>query len=403
MQSVAQGWLVYSLTGSPLYLGIVATATSIPVLLFTLIGGVAADRFTKRSLLIATQALSIVPALALAVLTDLKLIGIWQIIAIALVLGTINAFDIPARHSFVAEMVHKGHLLNAIALNAAAFNAARIIGPVAAGLIIAYMGITACFYINAISFLGVIAALFLIHEKGRPERIPGIISDQPAERPLGAASALLQDLLKGLRFVHTEKDVLRIMLLVAVFSLLAIPFVTFLPVFAEDILKVGAKGLGFMAGATGCGATAAALTIAFRRDINRKGLFMFISGLIFAAALLAFSFSRNYYLSVVILAFAGWGAISLFAVANSFIQLATPDALRGRVMSVYTFVFLGFAPIGNAIIGFISNIFGTPNALFVSSFICLLTIIKSSGYLRGLAHQAENTDRPNATTETGKP
>lgn len=387
MQSVAQGWLVYSLTGSPLYLGLVATASSIPVLLFTLIGGVAADRFTKRSLIIITQALSIVPALVLAILTDLKLIGIWQIIAIALVLGTINAFDIPARQAFVAEMVLKGHLLNAIALNSAAFNAARIIGPVAAGLIIAYMGITACFYINAISFLGVIAALFLIHEKGRPERVSGIVPEQPVERPLGAAAAFLQDLLKGLSFVQKEKDVLRIMLLVAVFSLLGVPFVTFLPVFAEGILKVGARGLGFMAGATGCGATAAALTIAFRRDINRKGLFMFISGLIFASALLCFSFSRNFYVSVVILAFAGWGAISLFAVANSFIQLATPDVLRGRVMSVYTLVFLGFAPIGNAIVGFMSNIFGTPHTLFISSLICLLTVIRFSGYLQGLRRQ----------------
>lgn len=393
MQSVAQGWLVYSLTGSPFYLGIVATATSIPVLFFALIGGVAADRFTKRSLIIVTQALSIVPALVLAVLTDLKLIGIWQIIAIALVLGTINAFDIPARQSFVAEMVHKGHLLNAIALNSAAFNSARIIGPVAAGLIIAYMGITACFYANAISFLGVIAALLLIREKGRPARAPEIMPGHLEVKPSGATAALFQDLLKGLRFVKAEKDVLRIMLLVAVFSLLGIPFVTFLPVFAEGILKVGAKGLGFMAGATGCGATAAALTIAFRRDIDRKGLFMFISGLIFASTLLAFSFSRNYYVSVVILVFAGWGAISLFAVANSFIQLVTPDALRGRVMSVYTLVFLGFAPVGNAIVGFMSIVFGTPHTLFICSLICLLTVIKFSGYLRGLTHQRGGVDR----------
>lgn len=383
MQSVAQGWLVYSLTGSPLYLGIVATATSLPVLFFTLIGGVAADRFTKKNLILVTQALSIIPALALAVLTDMGLIGIRQIIAIALFLGIINAFDIPARQAFVAEMVQKGHLLNAIALNSAAFNGARIIGPVAAGLIIAYMGITACFYINAISFLGVIAALLFVHEKGRPQRI----SQKPAERPLTVAEALLQDLLKGLRFVKGEKDVLRIMLLVSVFSLLGIPFVTFLPVFAEGVLKAGPKGLGFMAGSTGCGATTAALIIAFRRDIRRKGRFMLISGLIFASALLAFSFSGNFYVSLVILAFAGWGAISLFAVANSFIQLATPDALRGRVMSVYTLVFLGLAPVGNAIVGAMADIVGTPQALFIGSLVCLLSVMKFSGYLRRLTPQ----------------
>jgi MFS family permease len=336
--------------------------------------------------LIVTQSLSIVPALALAILTDLKLINIWQIIAIGLVLGTINAFDIPVRQSFVAEMVQKGQLLNAIALNSAAFNGARIIGPVAAGLIIAYMGITACFYINAISFLGVIVALFFISVKGRPASTHGITAEQPVGKPLGAVAALLKDLFKGLSFVRGEKDVMMIMLLVAVFSLLGIPFITFLPVFAEGILKVGAKGLGFMAGATGCGAIAAALAIAFRRDISRKGLFMFISGLIFASALLCFSFSRNFYVSIVILAFAGWGAISLFSVANSFIQLATPDALRGRVMSVYTLVFLGFAPIGNAIVGFMANTIGTPQALSVSSIICLLTMITFSGYLRKLTH-----------------
>lgn len=381
MQSIAQGWLVYSLTKSPFYLGVVASAASVPVLLFTLFGGVIADRFAKRNLLIITQALSIAPAILLAVLTDLKIVTIWEIISIAVFLGMINAFDVPARQSFLAEMVQKGHLLNAIALNSAAFNGARIIGPVLAGLIIASIGIAACFYINAISFIAVIAALLTIKARGE---VRGS-HDKPGWQGLSTnLTSFLKDLLEGLSFVKREKDVFRIMLLVATFSLLGIPFVTLLPVFAEDVLRVGPKGLGFLAGSAGCGALIAALVIAFKGDITGKGRFMAGAGLIFSSSLLAFSISKNYYASVIILVFAGWGVISFLAIANSFIQLSTPDALRGRVMSVYTLVFLGIAPAGNAILGFIADVFGAARAVSIAASLCLLTAILLSGYLRTL-------------------
>lgn len=378
MQSIAQGWLVYSLTKSPFYLGLVATAASVPVLFFTLLGGVVADRFGRRGLLISTQILSMFPALLLGVLTELKIITVEEIMIIAFFLGTVNAFDIPARQSFLSEMVRKGHLMNAIALNSAAFNGARIIGPVIAGIAIAAVGIAACFYINAASYLAAIVALLMI-KTGRGG------FPQEGRRPRGiSVSNIWADISEGLRFVRNEKDIFRIMLLVATFSLFGIPFITFLPVFAEGILKAGPKGLGFLAGASGIGALAAALLIAFFREMEKKGRFMFAAGLVFCVSLAGFSLSGSYNLSALILVFTGWGIVSFLAVANSFIQLSTPDDLRGRVMSVYTLVFLGMTPVGNAIMGATAHIVGTPAAVLAGALICLAATVSLSGHLRAL-------------------
>lgn len=375
MQSVAQGWLVYTLTKSSLYLGIVAAAANIPFLAFALIGGVFADRFAKRNLLIVTQALSILPALVLAVSIDLKIITAREIALAAFFLGMVNAFDIPARQSFLSEMVHKGHLMNAIALNSAAFNAARIIGPVIAGMTIAGVGIAACFYINAASFLAVIVALLMMTGQKDIEARSGLENN---------ADSLVRDLLEGLRYVKSERNISRIIFLVAILSLFGVPYVTFLPVFAEDILKSGAKGLGFLAGSSGAGALCAALLIAFQSEIKNKGFFMLFSGAIFGVSLIVFSSSRNFYLSSAALMFAGWGIVSFFATANSFIQLKVPDNLRGRVMSVYTLVFFGMAPLGNSIIGAIADKAGAPEAVATGAAACLASIIFLSGYLKSM-------------------
>lgn len=380
MQSVAQGWLVYSLTKSPFFLGLVATMASIPVLIFTLVGGVVADRFQKRNLLIVTQTLSMVPALLLGVLTELKIISVEQIMAVAFFLGTVNAFDVPARQSFLSDMVRKGHLMNAIALNSAAFNGARIIGPVIAGIAIAAVGVAACFYINAASFLAAIIALLMI--KGRREEVPQ--GGQARSRKI-SVSILWKDVSEGLRFVRNDRDIFRIMFLVATFSLFGIPFVTFLPVFAQDILKVGPRGLGFLAGASGVGSLIAALFIAFVGDIERKGRFMAVAGSVFCVSLAGFSFSKNFDISSLMLVFVGWGIVSFLAVANSFIQLATPDVLRGRVMSVYTLVFLGVAPLGSSLMGALAHFTGTPLAVFIGAIVCFASVISLTGHLKGLA------------------
>lgn len=362
MQSTAQGWLVYSLTKSPLYLGIVATSSSLPVLLFTLLGGVAADRFKKKKLLIITQSLSILPAILLGVMTDFKIITPLLIIIIAFLLGTVSAFDLPARQSFLIEMVQKGRLMNAIALNSAAFNGARIIGPLLAGFTIAYADVATCFYINALSFLAAIIAL---------SKIKTVPPEQQVHWQ--SLSVFLHDLREGFRFIRLNKDILRIMILVAVFSLFGIPFVTMLPVFAEDILKVGAKGLGYLGGASGLGAFTAALIIAYKGEIKSGGFLMSIAAIIFSMSLMVFSLSHNYHASLIILLFTGWGIVSFLALGNSFIQLTVPDGLRGRIMSVYTLLFLGLSPIGNSIIGLIADLFGANRAITIGSIICLIT------------------------------
>lgn len=373
MQSTAQGWLVYSLTKSPLYLGMVATSSSLPVLIFTLFGGVAADRFKRKKLLIITQSLSILPALFLGIMIDFKIITPWHIIIFAFLLGTISAFDLPARQSFLIEMVQKGRLMNAIALNSAAFNGARIIGPLLAGFTIAYANVATCFYINACSFLAAILAL---------SKIKGM----PSERQVHGQtlSALLKDLIEGFQFIGLNKDILRVMILVSIFSLFGIPFVTLLPVFAEDILKVGAKGLGYLGGASGVGAFIAAFIIAYKGEIKSGGLLMSIASLTFSLSLMVFSLSHNYSLSLFIVVLTGWGIVSFLALGNSFIQLTVPDELRGRVMSVYTLLFLGLSPVGNSIIGFIADLLGADRAVSIGSLICIIVATLMIGKLKRL-------------------
>ena len=360
MQSVAQGWLVYSLTKSPFYLGLVAAAGSLPILLFTLAGGIVADRFRKRNLLLMTQALSIIPALVLGILTDFNLIAVWHVALMATLLGTVNAFDIPARQSFFIELVGRDNLMNAIALNSAAFNGARMIGPVIAGMTIAYIGLPSCFYLNALSFIAVIIALSKINIRGEIKE---------------SSNGFIRDFTEGIQFMKSKPEIYRIILLIAVFSLIGIPYITFLPVFAVEVFRTGPKGLGFLVSAAGTGALTAALSLAFKGDIKDKNRFMSISALCFSFSLFAFSLSKNFYLSIVILIFIGWGIVSFLATANSFIQLSVPDNLRGRAMSVYALVFLGTAPLGNSLLGVLADSFGTARAVSISAIFCIIASI----------------------------
>lgn len=358
MQSVAQGWLVYSLTRSPFYLGMVAAAGSFPILLFTLAGGIAADRFRKRNLLLLTQALSILPALILGILISTDIIAVWMVIILAFLLGTFNAFDIPARQSFIVELVGKSTLTNAIALNSAAFHSARMIGPVIAGITIAHLGIAACFYLNALSFSAVLVALAMIRVQGRMHK---------------DSRGILKNLIEGIQFVRSRDEIVRVILVIAIFSLIGMPFITLLPVYAGDIFKAGPEGYGLLVGATGLGALSAALLIAFTRDVADKAKFMAVSTISVSLGLFVFSLSRNFGLSLFMLVVTGWGLVSFLATANSFIQLAVPDAMRGRAMSIYTFVFLGTAPIGNSIMGIMADLIGTPQAVTLSSVLCIVT------------------------------
>jgi MFS family permease len=359
MQSVAQGWLVYDLTKSPLYLGIVAAAGSFPILLFSLIGGIVADRLRKRDLLLITQASSMIPALLLGLFIDIQIINVWFVILSATLLGMINAFDIPARQSFLVELVGKENLTNAIALNSAAFHGSRMIGPVVAGFTISYLGLSACFYINALSFFAVLIALSRIKARGEVTK----------------GGSFKTDLYEGLEFVKGNSMIFNLMFLIAIFSLIGMPFITLLPVFAGEIFKNGVQGFSLLVSATGIGAFTSAVSIAYKKDIENKYSFIMLSAFLFSIVLLLFSLSQVFLVSLCLLAVAGWSLVSLLAIANSYIQHAVPDRLRGRVMSVYTLVFLGATPIGNSMVGTVADYIGTVRTIMFSSIACLLVSI----------------------------
>ncbi len=293
----------------------------------------------------------------LGILTSLGIIKVWHVALFAAILGTINSVDIPTRQSFLIEMVGKGHIVNAIALNSAAFNGARIIGPTIAGMSIAYLGIPACFFINALSFLAVIVALSRMNIKGEIKV---------------KSEGVLRDFMNGMRFIKGNREIIRVIKLIAVYSLVGLPYITLLPIFAAEIFHEGAQGLGFLVGASGIGALSAALGIAAKGNIENKTKFMSVAGLCFSFALFLFSISKTFWVSLIIIMVGGWGMVSYLASANSYIQVSVPDDLRGRVMSVYSFVFLGTVPIGNAIMGMIADLIGTTNAVTLAGITCII-------------------------------
>ncbi len=356
MHHIAQGWLVYSLTKSAFYLGMVGMVMSLPMLFFTLIGGLLADRFRKRNIMMTTQFVSIFPVLALSILTHMDSIHIWQIMVIAFLLGTINAIDVPTRQSFLVEMVGRGNLLNAIALNSTAFNGARMIGPIIAGFIIDRFGVTTCFYINAFSYIPVIFVLSKMALKG--------------DSSIRPSKGVLRDFMAGVSFIKKKKKIAGIILTVAVFSLFGIPFGQFLPVFAESIFHAGAKGLGFLVSAMGFGSLLAGIIIAFKGNIERKRLYMSITGFCFSLSLLLFPFIEKFSFALFLLILVGWSVVSFLATANSYIQLKSHDEIRGRVMSVYSMMFLGMMPLGYYIIGTFADFIGIREMIFISAIIC---------------------------------
>lgn len=374
MHAVAQSWLVYSLTKSPLWLGIIASVSSLPILALTLFGGMIADRYPKRNILIVTQFLSVFPALALGILTDTGAVTVWQVGVVAAFLGTVNAFDVPARQAFLAEVVNKADITNAIALNSAAFNGARVIGPVIAGLLIATFGLPACFYLNALSFIAVIFALSKI-------RARGVITMRSA--------GLFADIADGARFVTRERDIFYLMALMGLFSLFGIPYITLLPVLAGDILQVGAQGLSLLVAAAGAGSLVAALMIAFKGEVRRQDLFVPLSGLVFSLAIFGAAFSADFRCALFFIFCAGAGFVSFLATSNSYVQNKVPDALRGRVMSLHTLVFLGLAPVGNSVIGLAADAFGTIASLKMFALLCIAGSIIFAAAFRKAAGSPE--------------
>lgn len=346
MQSVAQAWLIYRLTDSPLLLGLVGFANNFPVFFIAPFGGVLADRRSRRSILIATQIASMTIATVLAALTLSGRIEPAHIFVLATLLGIVNGFDIPARQAFAVELVGRQDLVNAIALNSTVFNAARVAGPAVAGILVAAVGEGWCFMINAVSYVAVITGLLRMH--------------LPAFVPRPKLESHLRNIAEGFRFAATTGPVRVLLLLLVILSFTGMPYTVLMPIFAEDILGTGARGLGILMGATGIGALVGSITLATRKTVIGLGRWVARAAISFGIALILFSFSRSFFLSVAVLLPVGFSMIVSMASSNTLIQSMVPDEIRGRVMAVYSMVFMGGAPLGALLAGSLAQSIGAP-------------------------------------------
>ena len=346
MQSIAESWLVYRLTGSALLLGAVGFASQIPVFLVAPIGGIVADRKNRHRVVIATQAAAMILASILALLTLTGWIRVWHVFVLAALLGVVNAFDIPGRQSFLVDMVGKEDLMNAIALNSSMFNGARVVGPAIAGILVAKIGEGWCFAANAISYIAVISGLLLMRV------------NRPA--PLAATASPLAHIAEGFRFVRHTPPIRALLILLGVVSLVAMPYTVLMPLFADQVLHGGARGLGILMGATGVGALLGALTLAARSGVKGLGKWVALSCGGFAISLMLFAASRRFWLSAAILLPVGFCMMLQMASSNTLIQAMVPDRLRGRVMAVYSMMFMGMAPFGALLGGALADHLGAP-------------------------------------------
>jgi MFS family permease len=358
MQSVAESWLVFRLTGSSALLGVTAFATQIPVLLLAGVGGTVADRSDRHRILIITQTLSMVLPLTLAALTLSGRVQVWHVFVLAACLGTVNAFDIPTRQAFVMDMVGREDLLNAIALNSSMVNGARVLGPSIAGLLVAAVGEGWCFLINGVSYIGVIAGLLMM----RGDWSRAVRRTTPAWR----------DALEGFQFVGRTAPVRALLLLLGVVSFAGMPYAVLMPVFARDILHGGPKSLGLLMGCTGIGALAGALTLATRTGVRGLGRWVMIAAGCFGVALILFSLSRIFWLSALLLIPVGGAMMVQMASSNTLIQSMVPDALRGRVMAVYSMMFMGMAPFGALWAGTVAERIGAPATVVIGGVLCAI-------------------------------
>jgi len=357
MQSVAESWLVFRLTGSSALLGVAAFASQVPVLLLAPIGGIVADRANRHRVLIATQAVSMMLPLTLAALTLSGLVRVWHVFVLASCLGVVNAFDIPARQAFVMDMVGRDDLVNAIAMNSSMVNGARVVGPSTAGLLVAAVGEGWCFLINGISYIAVIFGLLLMRIERR--------------RSPSSASSPVRDVVEGFGFVANTAPVRALLVLLGIISFAGMPYAVLMPVFAEQILHGGARGLGLLMGCSGLGALAGALSLATRRGVYGLGRWVVTAAASFGVALILFSLSRVFWLSALLLIPVGMTMMVQMAASNTLIQSMVPDALRGRVMAVYSMMFMGMAPFGALWAGAVAEHIGAPLTVAIGGTVCI--------------------------------
>jgi MFS family permease len=372
MQTVAQSWLVYKLTGSGLKLGAVGFASQIPVFLCAPLGGIVADRSNRRHVVIGTQIASMLLALVLAALTLSHHVQVWHIFVLAALLGVVNAFDIPGRQSFLVDMVGKEDLMNAIALNSSMFNGARVIGPAIAGILVARLGEGWCFFANGVSYIAVIAGLLLMKVHA-PARV-------------SSKGSPLEHIIEGFRFVNRTVPIRSLMILLGVVSATGMPYVVLMPIFADRILHsggqefasfigshdLGAVRLGILMGAAGVGALLGALTLAVRSGVKGLGRWVAVCCAGFGVSLILFAFSSSFWLSVILLLPAGYFIMLQMASSNTLIQVMVPDELRGRVMAVYSMMFMGLAPLGSLLGGAASDRLGAPLTIVLGGVVTLV-------------------------------
>jgi len=358
MTRVATSWLVYRLTGSALLLGVVGFAGQIPTFLLAPFAGVWVDRLDRRKLLVWTQVLAGLQSLALAALTLTKVINIHEIIWLSALQGLINAFDMPGRQAFLVQMVEdKQDLSNAIALNSSMVNLARLVGPALAGLVIAAAGEGYCFTIDGISYLAVIASLLMMRVKVAP--------------PKRALTSMLEQLKEGWAYVSGFPPIRTILLLFALVSLMGMPFMVLMPIFASKVLHGGPHTLGFLLGASGVGALISAVSLALRKTVRGLTTMIQISAALFGFGLICFGLSRIFLLSMFLMLIVGFGMMQGLAASNTVIQTLVPEDKRGRVMSYYTMAFVGMAPFGSLLAGSLAHKLGAPHAIMITGAFCV--------------------------------
>jgi MFS family permease len=361
MQIVAQAWLVYQLSHSELMLGVVGFAAAIPALLVSPWAGVVVDRVNKRNLIVVTQVVAMVLAFVLAALTFAGIVQVWHIVVLAVLLGLVNAFDGPARQSFVVEMVGRADLPNAIALNSMIFNGARVIGPALGGILLATVGTAWCFFINGVSFLAVIVCLLLMRLT-------------PRTRVLEIGSPWT-DFKHGLHYVFVRREIFALLALALIFSVFGISYTTILPAFVNQVLDAGATGYGLLNAFIGMGAVGGALIMARYGDRGGRGRRLARVTVAYPLVLAAFAFNTHFGLALLLAFGLGVGYMLTFTSINTLLQTNVDDQMRGRVMGLYTLTFFGFAPFGNLAIGSLAERWGMGPIIALSAACALVLAV----------------------------
>ena len=374
MQMIAEAWLVYRLTGSATLLGFAGFAARIPVFLFASVGGSLADKFDRRTILVFTQITAMILAFILAGLTLTNTIQIWHIFVLAALLGFVNAVDMPTRQAFVVDMVAREDMAGTIAMNSSMVNGARIIGPAVAGVLVASVGEGWCFFINAVSYIGVITGLLMMRMEARVA-VP-------------SHDSAFSSIIEGFRYVWRTGPIRALLLILGVVSLMGMPYVVLMPIFADQILHGGARGLGILMGTSGAGALIGALTLASRKSLRGLGHWIAYASTGFGVGLILFALSRSFWISTALLLPIGFSMMIMMASSNTLIQTLVPDHLRGRIMAIYSMMFIGMAPFGSLFAGTLADYLGAPPVVMIGGTACIFGAVLFWRYLPVLRREA---------------